>query len=93
MLVLRDCEEPKTFRVADRDSNWQNDMHEEFDALRAHGTWTLEPLPSYRSVIGSKWVYKLKKILMGVYQGSKLGWLLKDILKNMAWIIQRPLVL
>lgn len=93
MLVFRDCEEPKTFRVAAKDSNWQNAMYEEFDALKAQDTWTLEPLPSNRYVIGSKWVYKLKKIMIGVYQGSKLGWLLKDILKNMAWIIQRPLVM
>lgn len=57
MLVFRDCEEPKTFRVAAKDSNWQNAMHEEFDALKAQGTWTLEPLPSNRYVIGSKWVY------------------------------------
>ncbi|KAM1385102.1 hypothetical protein ACFX2F_031696 [Malus domestica] len=36
-------------------------MQEEYDSLRAQGTWQLVPYPSNRSVVGSKWVYKVKK--------------------------------
>lgn len=36
-------------------------MQEEFDALQAQGTWQLVHSPSNRSIIGSKWVYKIKK--------------------------------
>ncbi|XP_068317132.1 uncharacterized mitochondrial protein AtMg00820-like [Pyrus communis] len=36
-------------------------MQEEFDALKAQGTWRLVPLPSNIEVIGSKWVYKIKR--------------------------------
>lgn len=61
LAEIIDCEEFKTFRAAAKYSNWQKAMQEEFDVLQAHGTLTLEPLPSNGSVIGSKWVYKLKK--------------------------------
>ncbi|KAM1022121.1 hypothetical protein ACFX2J_042926 [Malus domestica] len=36
-------------------------MQEEFDAPQAQGTWQLVHPPSNRSIIGSKWVHKIKK--------------------------------
>ncbi|KAM1712704.1 hypothetical protein ACFX12_023548 [Malus domestica] len=42
-------------------SQWQNAMQEEYDSLRAQGTWKLVPPPENRSIVGSKWVYKVKK--------------------------------
>ena len=35
-------------------------MKEELDALQKTGTWDLVDLPSGKSVIGCKWVYKIK---------------------------------
>ena len=35
-------------------------MNEELDALHKTGTWDLVDLPSGKSVIGCKWVYKIK---------------------------------
>ena len=35
-------------------------MKEELDALHKTGTWDLVDLPSGKSVIGCKWVYKIK---------------------------------
>ncbi|KAM2102749.1 hypothetical protein ACFX1T_000977 [Malus domestica] len=36
-------------------------MQEEFDALQTQGTWVLVPAPCDKNVIGSKWVYKVKR--------------------------------
>ena len=36
-------------------------MQDEYNALKAQGTWKLVPPPPDRSIIGSKWVYKIKK--------------------------------
>lgn len=58
---IHDCDEPKTFRVAASNSKWQQAMQEESDALKTQGTWNLVPLPSNRSIVGSKWVYKIKR--------------------------------
>ena len=35
-------------------------MKEELDALHKTGTWDLVDLPSRKSVMGCKWVYKIK---------------------------------
>ena len=35
-------------------------MKEELDALHKTGTWDLVDLPSGKSAIGCKWVYKIK---------------------------------
>ncbi|KAB2634323.1 hypothetical protein D8674_038379 [Pyrus ussuriensis x Pyrus communis] len=55
------CEEPRTFKAASLSSEWQTAMQEEFNALKSQGTWILVPPPSHRSIISSKWVYKVKK--------------------------------
>ncbi|KAM1340841.1 hypothetical protein ACFX2H_039173 [Malus domestica] len=58
---ITDGEEPRHFKAASLKPEWQIAMQEEFNALKTQGTWILIPPPSHRSVIGSKWVYKVKK--------------------------------
>ncbi|BBG96954.1 hypothetical protein Prudu_005925 [Prunus dulcis] len=36
-------------------------MQEEFDALTVQGTWVLVPPPPNINIVGSKWIYKVKK--------------------------------
>lgn len=36
-------------------------MVDEYDALIKQGTWVLTPLPTNKSVIGCKWVYRVKR--------------------------------
>ncbi|XP_074306519.1 putative mitochondrial protein AtMg00820 [Silene latifolia] len=43
-----------------QDPKWRTAMQNEIDALELNHTWTLEPLPSHKKAIGSKWVYKIK---------------------------------
>uniref|UniRef100_A0A2N9GD96 Reverse transcriptase Ty1/copia-type domain-containing protein n=1 Tax=Fagus sylvatica TaxID=28930 RepID=A0A2N9GD96_FAGSY len=52
--------EPHTFREASSDPLWQQAMKEELDALLKTGTWDLVDLPTGKSAIGCKWVYKIK---------------------------------
>lgn len=56
---VHDIEEPKHFKATFFQR--QMAMQEEFDSLKAQGTWLLVPSPSDRAIIGSKWVYKVKK--------------------------------
>lgn len=58
MAETVDCEEPKNFRIAATSSHWQQAMQEKFET---QGTWILVPPPSGRTIVGSKWVYKVKK--------------------------------
>ena len=36
-------------------------MSNEINALLANSTWTLVPKPAIANVIGSKWIYKIKR--------------------------------
>ncbi|KAM1097337.1 hypothetical protein ACFX15_014262 [Malus domestica] len=65
IAVMKDLEEPSTFRKASTSLHWQSAMQEEFNALKTQGTWQLVSSPPNRTIIGSKWVYKVKKNLDG----------------------------
>ncbi|XP_070668232.1 uncharacterized protein [Malus domestica] len=58
---ITDSLEPTCFRKASFIPHWQNAMQEEYDSFRIQGTWVLVPAPDHRSIIGSKWVYKVKR--------------------------------
>ena len=58
--ALASLQEPQTFREASSNPLWQQAMKEELDALHKTGTWDLVYLPSGKSAIGYKWVYKIK---------------------------------
>ena len=40
-------------------------MPEEFDALVWNGTWELVPLESIQSIVGYKWIFRIKQLLDG----------------------------
>ena len=46
-------------------------MKEELNALHKTGTWDLVDLPSGKSAIGYKWVYKIKTLFDGTVDRSK----------------------
>ncbi|XP_031284010.1 uncharacterized protein LOC116142745 [Pistacia vera] len=51
---------PTSFTQASKDPNWIAAMQQELQALKRNGTWSFVPLPSGKTPIGCKWVYKLK---------------------------------
>lgn len=58
---ISDIVEPKSFRAATGTSEWDQAMQEEIEALKRQGTWLLVPCPKNRNIVGSKWIYKVKK--------------------------------
>ncbi|KAI5312541.1 hypothetical protein L3X38_041714 [Prunus dulcis] len=55
-----DTRQPSHFRLAASQPHWQQTMKEEIDALIVQGTWFLVTTPN-RNIVGSKWIYKVKK--------------------------------
>ena len=49
------------FNDANRYEAWYNAMRDEIQALRASSTWTLVPFHQSMNVVGSRWVYKIKR--------------------------------
>ncbi|WJZ95359.1 hypothetical protein VitviT2T_014135 [Vitis vinifera] len=58
--ALATLHEPQTYREASTDPLWQIAMKEKLDALTKNHTWDLVTLPPGQSVVGCKWIYKIK---------------------------------
>ncbi|RVW12475.1 Retrovirus-related Pol polyprotein from transposon RE2 [Vitis vinifera] len=58
--ALATLHEPQTYREASTDPLWQIAMKEELDALTKNHTWDLVTLPPRQSVVGCKWIYKIR---------------------------------
>nr|GEU84913.1 ribonuclease H-like domain-containing protein [Tanacetum cinerariifolium] len=54
----------KTYRDAFHDSNWQNAMRDEYDALIKNSTWTLVPQPPDANVVRYMWLFRHKARLV-----------------------------
>jgi hypothetical protein len=52
--------EPQTYREASSNPHWQQAMKDEIQALTKAHTWDLVDLPSGKSLIGCKWIFKIK---------------------------------
>jgi hypothetical protein len=52
--------EPFSYKKAILDPLWQQAMDDELSALHKTDTWDLVPLPPSKSVLGCRWVYKIK---------------------------------
>jgi hypothetical protein len=61
LLSTIDAAEPATVKAALGDSRWVAAMDNEYTALLKNQTWQLVPPPRGKNIIGSKWVYKVKR--------------------------------
>nr|KYP62479.1 Retrovirus-related Pol polyprotein from transposon TNT 1-94 [Cajanus cajan] len=59
--LLLTTTEPTSLKQALSSPSWKTAMSLEYDALIKNQTWTLVPLPSNRTVVGCKWVYRIKE--------------------------------
>ena len=52
--------EPSSYAEAFRHDCWIKAMQAELQALQSNDTWTLTLLPPHKTVIGCRWIYKIK---------------------------------
>jgi len=53
--------EPRSTKSALSNPTWLAAMKTEYEALMKNGTWSLTALPSNRSLVGCKWVFRVKE--------------------------------
>ncbi|KAI5327490.1 hypothetical protein L3X38_026886 [Prunus dulcis] len=61
ILSLHDAAEPATYKAASQSSVWIQAMREEIESLHTQGTWDLVSMPVDKNIVGSRWVYRVKK--------------------------------
>jgi hypothetical protein len=67
MALMRKCivTKPYSFQEAVQDPTWVDAMVEEYDSIVKNSAWEIVPRPIYKSVVGSRWIYKVKQAADG----------------------------
>ena len=62
MALVSKCivKEPSSFEEAVEDPAWVDAMVEEYDSIVRNNAWEIVPRPEGKSVVGSRWIYKVK---------------------------------
>jgi hypothetical protein len=58
-------EEPTTFEEVAEKKQWKEAMTEEHQSIIKNDVWEIVPRPKEKSVVTSKWVYKIKHATYG----------------------------
>jgi hypothetical protein len=64
-VLLSPSSEPVAFSDADKYVAWHDAMCDEIKALRSNHTWSLVPFHPSMNVVGSRWVYRIKRRVDG----------------------------
>ena len=59
-FALATLYKPHTYHEAHTNSLWQQAMSKEPDTLHKNHTWDMVDLPFGQSIVGCRWVYKIK---------------------------------
>jgi hypothetical protein len=57
--------EPSTFEEASKHKVWKDAMIEEYDSILKNDVWEVVPRPLGKSLVTSKWLYKIKHAVGG----------------------------
>jgi hypothetical protein len=71
-VVSPPSHEPPVFNDANRYEVWHSAMREEIQASHANRTWTLVSFHPSMNVVGSRWVYKIKRRSDGSIERYKM---------------------
>jgi hypothetical protein len=62
---------PSSFEEVDKLQVWKDAMHEEYMSIIKNNVWDIVLKPKEKSVVSSKWIYKIKHAMMEVWKISK----------------------
>ena len=73
MALMSKCivTEPSSFEEAVEDPAWVDAMVEEYDSIFRNSVWEIVPSPEGKSVVGSRWIYKVKQVADGSVEKYK----------------------
>jgi hypothetical protein len=63
--------EPSTFEEATSRQVWRDAMMEEYNSIMKNNVWEVVPRPEGKSVVTSRWLYKLKHVADGSIEKCK----------------------
>ena len=63
--------EPSSFEEVVQQPIWVDAMVEEYDSIIKNSAWEIVPRSVGKSVVGSRWIYKVKKVENGSVEKYK----------------------
>jgi hypothetical protein len=64
-VLLSPSSQPIAFSDADKYVAWHDAMCDEIKALHSNHTWSLVPFHPSMNVVGSRWIYRIKRHIDG----------------------------
>ena len=73
MALMSKCimTEPSSFEEAVQEPTWVDSMVEEYDSIVRNSAWEMVPRLVDKSVVGSRWIYKVKQAVDGSVEKYK----------------------
>ena len=73
MAIMNKCvaKNPYSFEEAVQDPAWVDAMVEEYDSIIRNNAWDILPRPVDKSVVGSRWIYKVNQATDGSVEKYK----------------------
>jgi hypothetical protein len=69
--------EPSSFEEADKLQVWKDAMLEDYRSILKNNVWDIVPRPKDKSMVSSKWIYKIKHAVDGSVEKFKARFLAK----------------
>ena len=63
--------EPSTYEEATKIKEWKDVMIEEYQSIMKNDVWEVVPRPEKKSIMNSKWIYKMKHAAYGNIEKHK----------------------
>ena len=63
--------EPSSFEEAVQQPVWVDAMVEEYDSIVKKSAWEIVPRPIDKSMVGLRWIYKVKQVVDGSVEKYK----------------------
>ncbi|XP_059073700.1 uncharacterized mitochondrial protein AtMg00820-like [Cryptomeria japonica] len=57
--------QPSNFQEASKNQAWRDAMVEEYSSIMKNSMWEVVPRPKNKSMVGSRWLYKIKNVADG----------------------------
>jgi hypothetical protein len=74
--------EPTCFEEAIKRQEWKDSMMEEYTSIMKNDVWEIVPRPKNKSVVSSKWIYKIKHATDGSVDKYKARFVARGILSE-----------
>ena len=85
-------QEPTIYEEAAKKKEWVEAMMEEYQLIMKNDVWDIVPKLENKSVVSSKWIYKIKHAAVEVLKNTRQDLWLEDSLKKRGLIMKRHLL-